>query len=245
MDMMKKNNQSERYLRQYPVIGEEGQEKLQNALVVIAGAGGLGSVIALYCAAAGIGRIRIIDGDVVDMSNLNRQILYRTDDIGSVKVRVAESALSSLNPSTHIEPVHSMITESSVQALIEEADLVIDGLDNFSSRYILAHAAWEDNIPFIHGAVNGFYGQATTIIPGVTPCLKCLIPAAPSSYSAPSPILGVTAGAIGIIQANEAIKILTGMGDLLTGRMLLWDGLRGDVSILPIENNPDCHACGE
>jgi adenylyltransferase/sulfurtransferase len=236
------NEQKERYRRQIAVVGEGGQEALGKARIVIAGAGGLGSAIALYCAAAGIGHIRLIDCDTVEVSNLNRQILYRTEDIGKEKVTAAAADLRSLNPGIEIEPVQAKITEENVEFRLEGADLVLDGLDNFPARYLLAHAAWNNKIPFIHGAVSGMYGQVTTIIPGVTPCLQCIVPFPPPSGA--TPIIGVTTGIIGSIQAAEAIKYLTRRGVLFTGRMLLWDGLRGDAAVITIEHDPACRDCG-
>ena len=241
--MMQSNTESERYRRQISVFGEDGQEALGKARIVIAGAGGLGSAIALYCAAAGVGHIRLIDCDTVEVSNLNRQILYRTGDIGKEKVTAAAADLRSLNPCVEVEPVRAKITEQNVESLLDGADLVLDGLDNFPARYCLAHAAWNHKIPFIHGAVSGMYGQVTTIIPGVTPCLRCMVPFPPPSGAIP--ILGATTGIIGSIQAAEAIKYLIRRGVLFTGRMLLWDGLRGDASVITIEQDPACHECGK
>jgi adenylyltransferase/sulfurtransferase len=232
---MLSKEQKERYQRQIAVVGEDGQEALGKARIVIAGAGGLGSAIALYCAAAGVGYIRLIDCDTVEVSNLNRQILYRTEDIGKEKVTAAVADLRSLNPCVEVEPVQAKITEQNVESLLDGADLVLDGLDNFPARYCLAHAAWNHKIPFIHGAV-------TTIIPGVTPCLRCMVPFPPPSGAIP--ILGATTGIIGSIQAAEAIKYLIRRGVLFTGRMLLWDGLRGDASVITIEHDPACHECG-
>jgi adenylyltransferase/sulfurtransferase len=235
--------QKERYRQQIAVVGEDGQEALGRARIVIAGAGGLGSAIAIYCAAAGIGHIRLIDCDTVEVSNLNRQILYRTGDIGKEKVTAAAADLRSLNPGIDVEPVRTKITEENVESLLDGADLVLDGLDNFPARYLLAHTAWKRKIPFIHGAVGGMYGQVTTIIPGVTPCLRCMVPFPPPSGA--TPIIGATTGIIGSIQASEAIKYLMRRGVLFIGRMLLWDGLRGDASIIQITGDPACCECGE
>jgi len=243
MMMTEKNTGSERYRRQIAVVGEEGQEALGKARIVIAGAGGLGSAIALYCSAAGVGYIRLIDCDMVEVSNLNRQILYRTEDIGKEKMTAAAANLCALNPGIEVEPVQEKITVENVESLIDGSDLVLDGLDNFPIRYLLAHAAWNHKIPFVHGAVSGMYGQVTTIIPGVTPCLRCMVPFPPPSGAIP--IIGATTGIIGSIQAAEAIKYLIRRGVLFTGRMLLWDGLRGDASVITIEQDPACHECGE
>ncbi len=239
---MQETGENERYRRQAAVVGEGGQAALARARIVIAGAGGLGSAIALYCAAAGIGQIRIVDCDTVEVSNLNRQILYRTGDVGAEKVTAAAEDLRALNPGVEVEPVRTRITAGSAASLVEGVDLVLDALDNFAARYALAHAAWQRGIPFIHGAVHGLYGQATTIIPGRSPCLRCIVPAPPPDGA--TPILGVTTGVIGSIQATEAIKCITGRGTLLTGRVLFWDGVRADVEILPIQGDPACPDCG-
>ena len=241
--MVEGAGENERYRRQADVVGEDGQEALARARIVIAGAGGLGSASALYSAAAGIGKIRIVDSDTVEMSNLNRQILYRTRDIGSDKVSTAAEELRALNPGIEIEPVRTRITAETAESLVEGADPVLDALDNFPARYALAHAAWRRGIPFIHGAVHGMYGQATTVIPGRSPCLRCIVPWPPADGA--TPIIGVTTGTIGSIQATEAIKQITGRGVLLAGRMLFWDGLRVDLSIIPVTGDPGCRECGE
>lgn len=241
--MLQETGENERYRRQAKVVGEDGQAALARARIVIAGAGGLGSTIALYSAAAGIGQIRIIDCDTVEVSNLNRQILYRTGDIGADKVTAAAKNLRALNPGIEIEPVRTRITAETAPSQVEGADLVLDALDNYPARYALVHAAWQRGIPFIHGAVHGMYGQVTTIIPGRSPCLRCVVPSPPVAGA--TPIIGVTTGAIGSIQATEAIKHITGLGVLLTGRMLFWDGLRSDLSIIPITGDPACRECGE
>lgn len=239
--MLQETKEDERYRRQAEVVGEDGQAALARARVVIAGAGGLGSAIALYSAAAGIGQIRIVDCDTVEESNLNRQILYRTGDIGAEKVIAAAEDLRALNPGVEIEPIHTRITDETAAYLVEGADLVLDALDNYPARYALAHAAWQRGIPFLHGAVHGLYGQASTIIPGRSPCLRCIVPSPPAPGA--TPILGVTTGVIGSIQATEAIKHLTGLGILLTGRVLFWDGVRGDVEVLAIQGDPACPEC--
>lgn len=239
---MRETRENERYRRQVAVVGEDGQELIGKARIVIAGAGGLGSVIALYSAAAGIGHIRIVDCDTVEVSNLNRQILYRTGDIGTDKVRAAAADLRALNPETEVEPVRARIAAETAASLVKDADLVLDALDNYPARYALAHAAWQRGIPFIHGAVDGLYGQASTIIPGRSPCLRCIVPAPPAAGA--TPIIGVTTGVIGSIQATEAIKYITSRGTLLTGRVLFWDGTRADVESIPIQGDPACPVCG-
>lgn len=233
---------NERFLRQILLIGEEGQEKLKNARIVIAGVGGLGSAIATYLAAAGVGYIRIVDEDIVENSNLNRQTLYHEQDIGACKVKAAEKTIRALGKDIEVDAICRHIDEKNVRELVHGTDLILDGMDNFSARYILNSASLDENIPFIHGAVNGFYGQVTTILPGITSCLRCIVPTSPTWES--NPIIGVTCGVIGCIEATEAIKYLTNTGEILKNRLLLWDGLRGEAESLQIMKYPDCIDCG-
>jgi len=233
----------ERYARQVAVIGEEGQERLASATVLIAGAGGLGSVIAAFLAASGVGRIRLVDRDVVVRSNLNRQFLYSEQSLGQNKAEAAQEAVTVINPETVVEAVAGAITSETVGVLAEGVALILDGMDNYATRYLLNRAAGDAGIPFVHGAVTGLYGQVTTIIPGETPCLRCIFPAQPELPDAP--ILGSTCGIIGCIQATEAIKYLTGTGSMLAGRLLVWDGMRGEADTVEVEAVPGCTDCGE
>jgi adenylyltransferase/sulfurtransferase len=232
---------NERFLRQIPLIGEEGQERLARAKICIAGAGGLGSTIATYLAAAGVGSFRIIDNDIIEESNLNRQILYRIGDCGERKVDIATRAIRDLNPDATVEPVCSFIDAMTVNHLLTGADLVLDGMDNYPARYHLNRACLNLRIPYLHGAVNGFYGQATSVIPGETACLRCIIPRPPDKGKVP--IIGVTCGVIGSIQATEAIKHITGSHAALAGRLLIWNGVQGDVDSIPTLRSPDCSDC--
>lgn len=240
---MKSLGESEKvqYSRQIMQIGEEGQERLKAAKVFIAGAGGLGCPAALYLAAAGVGEIRIADNDVVELSNLNRQVLYRTEDIGESKTVSAEKNLRALNPSVNIKGYNVMVGEDNALDLVGDADLIVDAMDNFETRFLLNRVAIKKEIPLIHGAINGFDGQVTTIIPGKTPCLRCIFHNAPPSDK--FPVLGVTAGIIGSIEANEAIKYLLGMDGLLTGRLLFWNGMDSAMDVIDVERNPDCREC--
>lgn len=236
--------EKKRYDRQImmPEIGEEGQEKLKRAKVVIAGAGGLGSPIALYLAAAGVGMIRIIDQDVVDLSNLNRQILHWDTDIGTGKVDSALNKLSKLNPDIRVEIRGETIDEESVDRLVEGCDLIVDAMDNLPTRYLLNRAAIDRNIPFFYGAVRGFEGRAMTIIPGKTACLRCM-------YRGPVPkekfpVIGIAPAVIGAIQAAEVIKYIVGVGDLLIDRLLLYDGAEQRFNEFKMKRNPHCEHCG-
>lgn len=231
-----------RYERQVRLFGAEGQKSLKRATALVVGAGGLGSSVSTYLAVAGIGRLIIADGDVVEESNLNRQILHWTKDIGRLKAVSAAETIHGLNPEVEVEAVADFADEDNLASLVRKADLVVDALDNFSSRYILNRAALKRGIPLFHGAISGFDGQATTIIPKKTPCLRCIFPRSPPKVT--SPAIGATCGVIGSIQASEVIKYLTGKGELLSGRLLIWDGLRSRCDEIPIERNPRCVDCG-
>jgi len=232
----------ERYKRQMMLFGEEGQERLNKAHIFIAGAGGLGSPVSIYLAVAGVGTITIIDMDVVDGTNLNRQILHYDRDIGRKKTASAEEKLQELNPDIIINAIDVKIDASNAKKLVGDADGIVDAMDNYPTRYLLNDVAMVKQIPFFHGGIRGFYGQATTIIPGTTPCLKCIFPKAPPKEE--FPVIGVTAGIIGTIQSNEVIKYLTGTGDLLTNRLFIWDGMQAHAEEICIERNPSCEACG-
>ncbi len=238
-------DERQRYDRQILIkeIGEEGQEKLKRAKVLVAGAGGLGSPICLYLAAAGIGMIRIVDHDTVDLSNLNRQILHGTADIGRPKVDSAKDKLAILNAAVKIEAISVAITEDNINSLIKDCDLMVDAMDNLPTRYILNKAAIEKGLPFFHGAVRGLEGRAMTIIPGKTPCLRCMYHGDVPQEK--FPVIGVAPAVIGSIQATEVIKYLVGMGDLLTGRLLIYDGMRMEFREFKVMRNPQCEHCGE
>ena len=233
-----------RYDRQImiPGIGEKGQEKLKRARVVIAGGGGLGSPASIYLAAAGVGTIRIIDHDRVELSNLNRQVLHWDEDIGREKVNSAVEKLKRLNKGVEIEAVEETITEANISELVAGFDLIVDAMDNLPTRYLLNKAAIENNIPFFHGAVYGLEGRAMTIIPGRTACLGCV-------YRGPIPeekfpVIGVTPAIIGCIQATEVIKYVTGIGKLLANRLLVYDGLNMKFTEMVVKKDPNCEHCG-
>jgi len=237
-------SERERYDRQVLIgeIGEEGQEKLKRSRVVIAGAGGLGSPIAIYLTAAGIGRIRIIDHDQVALSNLNRQILHWEKDIGNNKVDSARAKLRSLNSTVEIEAIAETITEGNVSRLVDGCNVIVDAMDNFPTRYVLNRCAIEKKIPFFHGAVSGFEGRVLTILPGETACLRCRFrgPVPEVKF----PVIGVAPAVIGSIQATEVIKYLLGIGRLLTNRLLIYDGLQAKFSEFKVDRNPTCDHCG-
>jgi adenylyltransferase/sulfurtransferase len=230
-----------RYTRQLSLIGEEGQEKLKRAKILIAGAGGLGSPIATYLALAGVGRIVIVDNDAVEVSNLNRQTLHWSSDVGRKKTTSAEEKTRAMNPYVEVETISCTIEESNVAGIVGDADLIVDALDNYLARYLLNRVAVKRHIPFFHGAVRGFHGQVMTIIPHQTACLRCVFPHSPPAET--FPIIGVTPGVIGSIQATEVIKYITGQGELLTNKLLLWDGLSGETNVLHVKRNPSCPDC--
>lgn len=232
----------EKYSRQILLFGEEGQEKLKKAKVLVAGAGGLGSPVSTYLAIAGVGKIILADFDSVDPSNLNRQFLHHEKDIGRLKVESAKEKLLSMNPDIEVETIAEMLTESNLEALVPKCDVIVDALDNLETRHMLNRLAIKRRIPLIHGAVTGYDGQVTTIMPGKTPCFYCIFPRI--SKKEVFPILGATPGIIGSIQANEVIKFLTGQGKLLEGRLLFWNGLSGNFSEISLSKLNNCPVCG-
>jgi molybdopterin/thiamine biosynthesis adenylyltransferase len=232
----------EKYSRQILLFGEEGQERLKNARVLVAGAGGLGSPVSTYLAIAGVGKIIIADFDSVEASNLNRQFLHHEKDIGRLKVESAKEKLLSMNPDIKVETIAEMLTESNLDVLVPECDVIVDALDNLETRHMLNRLAIKRRVPLIHGAVTGYDGQVTTIIPGKTPCFYCIFPRI--SRKEVFPVLGATPGVIGSIQANEAIKFLTGQGKLLEGRLLFWSGLSGNFAEISLSKLNNCPICG-
>ena len=244
---------SERYSRhlRLPDVGLQGQKTLEAARVLLVGAGGLGSPAAYYLAAAGIGMLRIADDDVVDRSNLQRQILHTDARIGTPKVESAAIALSALNPRTTVEAIRERITSDNVERLLDGIDVVVDGADNFPARYLLNDACVKLGKPLVYGAVHRFEGQASVFDAGrhrgVAPCYRCLFPEPPSPESAPNcaeaGVLGVLPGVIGLLQATEAIKLLLGIGEPLRGRLLQFDALAmrfRETRLLP---DPACPVC--
>ena len=234
----------ERYDRQIMIrgIGEEGQEKLKQARIFIAGAGGLGSPVSTYLVAAGVGMIRVVDHDSVELSNLNRQVLHWDEDIGRRKVDSATEKLKKLNQEAEIEAIGETITEANVSQLLTGFDLIVDALDNLPTRYLLNKVALEKSIPFFHGAVYGFEGRAMTIIPGETACLRCVYRGVIPEEK--FPVIGVTPAVIGCIQATEVIKYIVGIGQLLTNRLLIYDGLHMKFTEFRVKKDPNCEHCG-
>ncbi len=237
------DREKERYDRQMIIegFGEEGQKKLKSTTAFVAGAGGLGSPVAIYLATAGIGKIRIVDNDNVELSNLNRQIFYGEKNIGSRKADVAGRKLAEYNSDIEIDAVDTRITSDNIFDLTDGCDLIVDCMDNYETRYILNRVAIERKVPLFHAAIQGMYGQATTIIPGETPCLKCIVSNPPPSKK--FPVLGATPGLFATIQVHEVIKYVVGVGDLLKGRLLIVDE-GTEFNEVKIDRDPECDACG-
>ena len=242
-------DQRNRYQRHLllPEVGVEGQLKLLDAKVLLLGAGGLGSPAALYLAAAGVGTIGIIDMDVVDESNLQRQILHNMDRIGERKVDSAKKTLTAINPDVNVVAYDTRLGADNVMDLLGEYDLVVDGADNFPSRYLLNDAALKTGVPVVHGSIFRFEGQATVFKPHDGPCYRCLIPEPPPADMAPScaeaGVLGVLPGIIGSIQAVEAIKLILDLGDDLSGRLLAYDSMDQTFRTFTVQRDPACPAC--
>ena len=233
-----------RYHRQmiFPGWGEEAQQRVKNAKVFIAGAGGLGSPLSMYLAVAGVGTLRIADCGTLERSNLNRQILHDDSRINKNKALSARETLTRINPEIAVEPITEEINDTNAGALIGTVDLIIDCLDNFETRQILNTCAVKTSTPMIHAGVYGMRGQITFIKPPETPCLWCM-----HTGTLPKtlfPIVGATAGVIGCLEALEAIKYLSGVGTNLMGRMLIWDGSAMEFMELPQKKIPDCPVCG-
>ncbi|MGH9223705.1 MAG: molybdopterin-synthase adenylyltransferase MoeB [Acidimicrobiales bacterium] len=243
-------DQRNRYHRHLllPEVGEAGQQKLLDSKVLLLGAGGLGSPAALYLAAAGVGTLGIVDMDAVDESNLQRQILHNLDRIGDRKVDSAKKTLVGLNPDVNVVGYDTRLGADNVLDIIDGYDVIIDGADNFPTRYLVNDASLAKKIPVVHGSIFRFEGQATVFAPYVGPCYRCLFPEPPPAEMAPScaeaGVLGVLPGIIGTIQAMEAIKLVLGLGDPLVGRLMAYDALEESFRTFKVPRDPSCPACG-
>ncbi|HXU80860.1 MAG TPA: molybdopterin-synthase adenylyltransferase MoeB [Polyangia bacterium] len=244
-------DQSIRYARHtmLPEVGQEGQVKLLKSKVLCLGAGGLGSPAAYYLAAAGVGTLGMIDDDVVDASNLQRQILHATDRIGMPKVESAAKTLTGLNPDVKVNQYKARLTSENVMEILSQYDVIVDGVDNFPSRYLLNDASLKLRKPVVHASIYRFEGQMTSFIPGQGPCYRCLYPAPPPPDMAPScqeaGVLGVLPGVVGVLQATEAVKIILGIGKSLAGRLLMFDALATKFRELKLRRDPTCPTCGD
>lgn len=238
-------NEKKRFTRHLILdeIGEQGQLKLKAGKVLVVGTGGLGSPVLYYLTAAGVGTIGIADNDTVDLSNLQRQILHSTPDLNLPKTDSASEKLRKLSPETSIVSIQERVTNDNVSRIISGYDVVVDATDNFSTRFILNEACLNARVPFVHGGVREFGGQAMTILPGEGPCLKCIFRTPPEESLTPLGVVGAVAGTIGTIQAAEVFKILLGIGRLLVGRLVVYDALEVSLREITVNPNPNCDLC--
>ena len=244
--------QRSRYSRHLliPEVGEEGQLRLLDSRILLIGAGGLGSPASLYLAAAGVGTLGIVDDDAVDATNLQRQIVHSTERLGESKAESAKRTIEALNPDVTVKTFQERLTSENVDRILGEGwNVIVDGADNFPTRYLLNDASIWHEIPVVHGSIFRFEGQVTVFAPGEGPCYRCLFPTPPPPELAPScsegGVLGVLPGIVGSLQANEAIKLLLGIGEPLIGRLLLFDALETDFSEVRLKKDPNCPVCGE
>src|SRR5215213_8300305 len=243
--------QRERYSRHLlvPEIGLEGQTKLLNAKVLLLGAGGLGSPTALYLAAAGVGTLGVVDDDEVDLSNLQRQVIHTTDRIGTPKVDSAEIAINGINPDVKVVKYKTRLDASNIMEIIDGYDVIVDGVDNFPTRYLLNDATVRLDIPVVSASILGFDGQLSVFKPHDGPCYRCLYPVPPPAELAPScganGVLGVLPGTMGLLQATEVIKLVTGAGEPLVGRLLLYEALGATFTELKVRRDPECEICSK
>jgi len=248
---MLREDQIERYSRQIilPNVGGKGQEKLLAAKVLIIGAGGLGSPAALYLASAGIGTIGIVDSDKVELNNLQRQIIHSTKEVGRLKVESARDRINAINEDVKVTTYNLRVTSENILDIIKDYDIIVDGSDNFPTRYLVNDACVLSKKPLSHGGIFRFDGQAITIIPGESACYRCLFPEPPPPGLVPScqeaGILGAVAGVIGIIQTNEVLKYILGLGNLLTGKLLVFNALDSSFRQVRVPRDSKCPICSE
>lgn len=244
-------DQVERYSRHIilPEVGGKGQEKLLAGKVLLVGAGGLGSPAALYLAAAGVGTIGVIDADVVDLTNLQRQVIHFTADLGKPKVDSAAAKMRAINPDVDVRTYHQRLTADNALEILADYDFVVDGTDNFPSKFLVADACHFAGKPYSHAGILRFDGQTMTVNPGETTCYRCVFREPPPAGAVPScsqaGVLGVLAGVVGTLQATEAVKFLLGQGDLLTDSLLVYNGLKSTFRKVQLNRNPACALCGE
>ena len=229
-----------RYSRQLKILGDAGQEKLRSSKVGVAGVGGLGSTVTMLLAAAGVGKLVLVDDGEVELSNLNRQILYTENDLGKVKVEVASKRLRALNSGIEVIPVKASLHSKEAQEVLKGVDVLVDCLDNWDSRIVLDKLSWRNSIPFVHAGISEFYGQSTTVVPGITSCLKCLLGITTDTEGGLPQVISPTASLLGAVEAAEVMKLLTGIGEPLTNRLLVVDLKRMDFTILQIKGSPKC-----
>lgn len=246
------NEQLERYSRHIILkeVGVKGQKKLLNAKVLIIGAGGLGAPAAMYLAAAGVGTIGIADADEVDLSNLQRQIIHTTEDLGKAKVQSAKETINQMNPDVTVNTYRTFVTSENIKELIAEYDFIIDGTDNFPAKFLINDACVILKKPFSHAGIIRFQGQLMTYVPGKGPCYRCIFKDPPPKEAVPTckqaGVIGAMGGIIGCLQAMEAVKYIVGVGDLLTGYLLTYDALKMEFRKIKLpEDTSDCAVCGD
>lgn len=245
------NEQLERYSRHIILqeVGVKGQKKLLNASVLIIGAGGLGAPAALYLAAAGVGTIGIVDADEVDLSNLQRQVIHTTNDVGKAKVKSAAETMEAINPDVTVKTYHTFVDSSNIMDLIKDYDFIIDGTDNFPAKFLINDACVMAEKPFSHAGIIRFKGQLMTYVPGEGPCYRCVFKNPPPKDAVPTckqaGVIGAMGGVIGSLQAMEAIKYIIGKGDLLTGKLLTYDALKMEFHTIKLPKDDHCAVCGD
>ena len=245
------NEQLERYSRHIILqeVGVKGQKKLLNASVLIIGAGGLGAPAALYLAAAGVGTIGIVDADEVDLSNLQRQVIHTTNDVGKAKVKSAAETMEAINPDVTVKTYRTFVDSSNIMDLIKDYDFIIDGTDNFPAKFLINDACVMAEKPFSHAGIIRFKGQLMTYVPGEGPCYRCVFKNPPPKDAVPTckqaGVIGAMGGAIGSLQAMEAIKYIIGKGDLLTGKLLTYDALKMEFHTIKLPKDDHCAVCGD
>ncbi len=245
------DEQIERYSRHIILadVGGRGQEKLLASRVLIIGAGGLGSPAALYLAAAGVGTLGLVDADAVDLSNLQRQVIHRTADVGTAKVLSAKARIQALNPDVAVDTYELQATAQTIRPILRKYDFIIDGTDNFAAKFLINDACFFERKPFSHAGIVRFQGQLMTVVPGVSACYRCIFDGPPPAGAVPScsqaGVLGVLAGVIGSLQATEAVKHLLGLGSPLTDALLTYDALEMGFRKVAVRRNPDCPICGD
>ena len=243
--------QIERYSRQIILkeVGRAGQEKLLSSRVLIVGTGGLGSPAALYLAAAGVGKLGLIDADRVELTNLQRQIIHSSNNVGKEKVVSAEQKIKAINPEVAVETYCTRATAANTREIVRDYDFVVDGTDNFPSKFLINDACYFEKVPFSHASVLGFDGQIMTVLPGETACYRCVLASPPPVGAVPScaeaGVLGTVPGVTGCLQATEAVKFLLGIGELLTNRILIYDALGMQFRQVTVSRNPRCPICGQ
>jgi thiazole biosynthesis adenylyltransferase ThiF len=245
------NEQLERYSRHIILkeVGVKGQKKLLNAKVLIIGAGGLGAPAALYLAAAGVGTIGIVDADEVDLSNLQRQVIHTTQDLGKAKVKSAAETMQAINPDVTVNTYRTFVDSTNIMELIQDYDFIIDGTDNFPAKFLINDACVMAKKPFSHAGIIRFKGQLMTYVPGEGPCYRCVFKDPPPKDAVPTckqaGVIGAMGGVIGSLQAMEAVKYIIGQGELLTGKLLTYDALKMDFRTIKLPKVCDCAVCGE